>query len=366
MRSNYEEVCSIGDGGFGVVTKMRNIATGQIVAMKRMKQKTQSFAECLELKEVKSLRKIKHENVVKLVEVFREKSDGTLYLAFEHCDGNLYKLISTRKSPIPEPVIRNILFQLLSGVDAIHKAGFFHRDLKPENVLFVGDTLKIIDFGLAREIRSKPPYTNYVGTRYYRAPEILLHHDFYNTPVDIWALGCIMAELYLQKPLFPGTSETDEIYKICAVLGPPTEQNFPEGYKLAQKLGIRFQNTTGTGLNSLLPDISAEGLDLLKKMLTLDPHKRPSAKQALNHPFFQGKQRTISQMDIETPRSPLQSPHTNATPQKELPHSGHAVRNSGNFSRLDYSKKAIDQLQPSRPIDYDQFQQEEDDIFDGI
>ena len=121
MRSNYEEICSIGDGGFGIVTKMRNKVTNQVVAMKRMKQKTQSFAECLELKEVKSLRKVRHENVVKLVEVFREKSDGTLFLAFEHCDANLYKIISQREEPLPESVIRNILFQLLSGDKCIRK-----------------------------------------------------------------------------------------------------------------------------------------------------------------------------------------------------------------------------------------------------
>ena len=293
MKGNYDEICSIGDGGFGVVTKMKSRATGQIVAVKRMKQKTQSFAECLEQKEVKSLRKIKNKNIVRLIEVFREKSDGTLYLVFEHCESNLYKLIINREGPIPEPVIRNILFQLLSGVEAIHKAGFFHRDLKPENILFQGDTLKTIDFGLAKEIRSKPSYTNYVWTRYYRAPEILLHHDFYNTPVDIWAVGCIAAELYLKKPLFPGTSETDEVYKICNVLGPPSESNYPDGYKLAQKLGIGLQNTAGCGLSSILTMTSPEGLDLIKMLLTLDSHKRPSVKQALAHPFFQNKQRTI-------------------------------------------------------------------------
>ena len=366
MRSNYEDICGIGDGGFGVVTKMKNKVTGQIVAMKKMKQKTQSFAECLELKEVKSLRKIKHENVVKLIEVFREKSDGTLYLAFEHCDGNLYKLISSRDDPLPEPVIRNILFQLVSGVEAIHKAGFFHRDLKPENILFSGDTLKIIDFGLAREIRSRPPYTTYVGTRYYRAPEILLHHDFYNTPVDIWAVGCIAAELYLKKPLFPGTSETDEIYKICSVLGAPSESTYPEGYKLAQKMGIRFQTTVGSGL--IIPGACPEALDLIKKMLSLDPHKRPSAKQVLAHPFFEGKQRTISQMDIETPRSPVLSPHVVA-PKPETPQSERQAQNrtSGNFSKLDFSRRALDSLEPNHPIDYDQFtEQPEDDLFDGL
>ena len=103
-------------------------------------------------------------------------------------------------------------------------AGYFHRDLKPENLLCSGpECVKIADFGLARETRSRPPYTDYVSTRWYRAPEVLLRSTNYNSPIDIWAMGCIMAELYTLRPLFPGSSEIDEIFKICAVLGTPTK-----------------------------------------------------------------------------------------------------------------------------------------------
>lgn len=110
----------------------------------------------------------------------------------------------------------------MQGLAYCHKQGFFHRDLKPENLLVNNDQIKIADFGLAREIRSRPPYTDYVATRWYRAPELLLRSTIYSSPVDIFAMGCIMAELYLLKPIFPGNSEADQLYKICAILGSPS------------------------------------------------------------------------------------------------------------------------------------------------
>lgn len=101
---------------------------------------------------------------------------------------------------------RNIVFQVAEGLAHMHRNGFFHRDLKPENLLTYNNAVKICDFGLAREVRSQPPYTEYVSTRWYRAPELLLRSRNYNSPVDVFALGCIMAELYMQAPLFPGSS----------------------------------------------------------------------------------------------------------------------------------------------------------------
>jgi len=113
----------------------------------------------------------------------------------------------------------------------MHRHGFFHRDMKPENLLCCGPELvKIADFGLARETRSRPPYTDYVSTRWYRAPEVLLHSINYSTPIDLWAVGCIMAELYTFRPLFPGTSEIDQIFKICSVLGTPDKVYLPAVY----------------------------------------------------------------------------------------------------------------------------------------
>ena len=127
------------------------------------------------------------------------------------------------------------MYQTFQALAYCHKQGFFHRDLKPENLLVntANEQVKLADFGLAREIRSRPPYTDYVSTRWYRAPELLLRSQNYNSPIDIFACGAIMAELYLLRPLWPGNSEVDQLYKICATLGSPSQTEWADGYKLA-------------------------------------------------------------------------------------------------------------------------------------
>lgn len=136
-------------------------------------------------------------------------------------------VLNCREKPFAEPIIRNILYQILQGLSFMHKHGFFHRDIKPENLLCNGpDLIKIADFGLARETRSRPPYTDYVSTRWYRAPEVLLRSTQYSSPIDIWAVGCIMAEMYTLQPLFPGRSEIDQIFRVCSVLGTPDKVSF--------------------------------------------------------------------------------------------------------------------------------------------
>lgn len=116
------------------------------------------------------------------------------------------------------------MYQIMLGLNYMHKHGFFHRDLKPENLLCNGpDVIKIADFGLARETRSRPPYTDYVSTRWYRAPEVLLRATNYSSPIDLWAVGCIMVEIYSLQPLFPGRSEIDQIFRICSILGTPSK-----------------------------------------------------------------------------------------------------------------------------------------------
>ena len=147
----------------------------------------------MQLREVQSLRKLSHPNIVKLKEVIRE--NDCLYFVFEFLELNLYQMCKERDKLLSESKVRNMIYQMLQALVYIHKHGFFHRDMKPENILVSGNTLKIADFGLAREIRSKPPYTDYVSTRWYRAPEVLLRAPHYSAPIDMWAIGTIIAEL---------------------------------------------------------------------------------------------------------------------------------------------------------------------------
>ncbi|XP_040000174.1 serine/threonine-protein kinase MAK-like isoform X2 [Xiphias gladius] len=283
--NRYTTLKQLGDGTYGSVLLGKSNETGELVAIKRMKRKFYSWDECLNLREVKSLKKLNHANVVKLKEVIRE--NDYLYFVFEYMKENLYQLMKGRNKLFPESVVRNMAFQILQGLSFIHKHGYFHRDMKPENLLCMGPELvKIADFGLAREIRSQPPYTDYVSTRWYRAPEVLLKSNSYSSPIDIWAMGCIMAELYTLRPLFPGNSEVDEIFKICQVLGTLKKSDWPDGYNLAVSMNFRFPKCVPTSLRSLIPNASDEAIALMKDMLQWDPEKRPSAVQALRYPYF--------------------------------------------------------------------------------
>ncbi|XP_006864154.1 PREDICTED: serine/threonine-protein kinase MAK [Chrysochloris asiatica] len=284
--NRYTTMRQLGDGTYGSVLMGKSNESGELVAIKRMKRKFYSWDECMNLREVKSLKKLNHANVIKLKEVIRENDH--LYFVFEYMKENLYQLMKDRNKLFPESVIRNIMYQILQGLAFIHKHGFFHRDMKPENLLCMGPELvKIADFGLARELRSQPPYTDYVSTRWYRAPEVLLRSSIYSSPIDVWAVGSIMAELYTLRPLFPGTSEVDEIFKICQVLGTPKKSDWPEGYQLASSMNFRFPQCVPINLKTLIPNASSEALQLMTHMLNWDPKKRPTASQALKHPYFQ-------------------------------------------------------------------------------
>ncbi|XP_034668954.1 serine/threonine-protein kinase dyf-5 isoform X1 [Drosophila subobscura] len=288
--NRYITLTQLGDGTYGTVVLGQRKDTGEKVAIKRMKRKYYSWEEAMNLREVKSLKKLSHPNIVKLKEVIRE--NDTLYFVFEYMKENLYQMIKDRDTHLPEPELKSILFQVLTGLAFMHRHGFFHRDLKPENLLCSGpELIKIADFGLAREIRSRPPFTDYVSTRWYRAPEVLLHSTNYGSTIDLWAMGCIMAELYTFRPLFPGSSEVDQLFKICSVLGTPEKGDWPDGYRLASMIHFRYPDCIKVPLSSVVSRCSQNGLDLLEDMLAYDPDKRPTAQQSLKYPYFHSLKR---------------------------------------------------------------------------
>ncbi|GAA0179962.1 non-receptor serine/threonine protein kinase [Lithospermum erythrorhizon] len=281
----YKIIKEVGNGTFGTVWRALNKHTGEVVAIKKMKKKYYSWEECISLREVKSLRKMNHPNIVKLKEVIRE--NDILYFVFEYMEYNLYHLMKGKAKPFTEVEVRNWCYQVFQGLSYMHQRGYFHRDLKPENLLVSKDVIKIADFGLAREINSKPPYTEYVSTRWYRAPEVLLQSPIYNAAVDMWAMGAIMAELFTLRPLFPGSSEADEIYKICSVLGTPSRTEWAEGLELANVINYQFPQVAGLHFSSLMPSASNDAVNLIMSLCSWDPCKRPTAMEALQHPFFQ-------------------------------------------------------------------------------
>lgn len=305
---DYEILNKIGDGTFGTVylcrrrqktTQQDNVGTSsrndsdpvstqrnELVAIKKMKKRYYNWEDCMRLREVRALKKLNHKNIVLLKEVIRENNH--LYLVFEHMEENLYQLIRNQTIPFLESSIKQILLQVINGLAYIHKHGFFHRDIKPENLLCRNgqNSIKIADFGLSRELDSQPPFTDYVSTRWYRAPELLLHSTNYNWTVDIWAVGCIAAELYTLKPMFPGRSEIDQIFKICQVLGNPNVIDWSEGQQLASMIQFNFPNLVPLNLVDILSGCSQTGIHLIKSMLQWIPFERPSAREILNQSFF--------------------------------------------------------------------------------
>ncbi|XP_010706105.1 serine/threonine-protein kinase ICK isoform X1 [Meleagris gallopavo] len=339
--NRYTTIRQLGDGTYGSVLLGRSIESGELIAIKKMKRKFYSWEECMNLREVKSLKKLNHANVVKLKEVIRENDH--LYFVFEYMKENLYQLMKERNKLFPEATVRNIMYQILQGLAFIHKHGFFHRDLKPENLLCMGPELvKIADFGLAREIRSRPPYTDYVSTRWYRAPEVLLRSTSYSSPIDIWAVGCIMAEVYTLRPLFPGASEIDTIFKICQVLGTPKKNDWPEGYQLSSSMNFRWPQCVPNNLKTLIPNASSEAVQLMRDMLQWDPKKRPTASQALRYPYFQvGHALGLQELTRPKELHDKSSLHIKPVPPAQPPSKSHARISSRPFQQSQTSQHLV-------------------------
>ena len=306
---DYEIIERIGGGSFADVYKAKEKSTGEFVAIKTLKKKYKKWEDCLVLRECKSLQQLLDDSlsdqkginhIIKLKRIIFINKTGTLNLVFEYMKQDLLELMKSKEpNHLDESQIKDIIYQILLGLSHMHKYGFFHRDMKPENLLINEKVVKIADFGLAREIRSIPPYTEYVSTRYYRAPECILKSTNYNSPVDIWAIGCIMAEMYMHpQPLFCGQNEKEVLIKICSILGTPNYDTWSEGIQQANLVGIKFPNNSGTDLSNIIPKASPKAIDIMKQMLQWNPNSRPTASNLLNHPFFLNENENISNINI--------------------------------------------------------------------
>ncbi|EME89788.1 serine/threonine protein kinase, CMGC family [Pseudocercospora fijiensis CIRAD86] len=333
LEDKFEIMKDIGDGSFGSVTLGRTRAAGAhivrrgtLVAIKTMKKTFENFSQCMELREVIFLKSLpNHPHLVPAYDIFLDPLSKKLHIAMEYMDGNLYQLMKARDhKPLDCSSVKSILFQIMGGLDHIHEHNFFHRDIKPENILVstsAPDTgnafkrysqlvtppatppaysIKIADFGLARETHSRVPYTTYVSTRWYRAPEVLLRAGEYSAPVDIWAVGAMAVEIATLKPLFPGGNEVDQVWRVCEIMGSPGAWvnkhgqkvgggEWKEGIKLAQKLGFSFPKMAPHSLETVLPapQWPASLAHFVTWCLMWDPRVRPTSRQALEHEFFQ-------------------------------------------------------------------------------
>lgn len=283
----YQKLEKVGEGTYGVVYKARCKETNQLVALKKVRLEAEDEGvPSTSIREISLLRELPHPNIVTLHDVVHQ--DAKLYLVFEFLDKDLKKYMdAVGKKKMHHMLIKSYMHQLMQGIAFCHQHRVLHRDLKPQNLLIDSKgVLKIADFGLARAfgvpIRT---YTHEVVTLWYRAPEILLGGRQYGTAVDMWSIGCIFAEMVNGTPLFPGDSEIDELFKIFKMLGTPTEDTWP-GVGSFKDYKSTFPQWTGDGLEKVCPDLDADGIDLLKKLLVYEPGQRLSAQKALNHPYF--------------------------------------------------------------------------------
>ncbi|KAI8107559.1 hypothetical protein M9434_004496 [Picochlorum sp. BPE23] len=284
----YQREDKIGEGTYGVVFKGRDKVTGKVLALKQIRlEQDEEGVPSTAIREISLLKDLRHQNVVALLDVVHE--DGKLHLIFEYLDSDLKKHMDASPSEYHRPfLIKKYLYQMLSGIAHCHSHRILHRDLKPQNLLIDknSNTLKLADFGLARAFGIPVrQYTREVITLWYRAPEILLGSKQYSTPVDLWSIGCIFAEMAMQKPLFPGDSEIDELFKIFQVLGTPNEVVFPGVTSLPEYNDV-FPKWRPQNLADVVPTLCPAGIDLLGKLLQYSPTRRIGAKAAMEHEYF--------------------------------------------------------------------------------
>ena len=312
--NKYEVLGVVGEGAYGVVLRCRNKESGEIVAIKKFKESDDDeVLRKTTLREVKILRMLRHNNVVSLTEAFRRKTK--LYLVFEYVDKNLLEVLEEQPQGLDPESVRSYTLQLVHAIHWCHSNEVIHRDIKPENLLINirTKTLKLCDFGFARIIspNNTQELTDYVATRWYnlylfthsqayflkyyftfryRAPELLLGSTSYGFGVDMWAIGCIMGEISDGQPIFPGESEVDQLYIVQKIIGPLTAEHVELFMANPRFAGLKFPDMSKpeTLQKKYMGKLSKRALAIMKSLLSMDPHERPSAAECLKDIYFEG------------------------------------------------------------------------------
>ncbi|KAJ1924078.1 negative regulator of the PHO system [Tieghemiomyces parasiticus] len=288
--SRYKRSDKLGEGTYATVFKGEDTQTGAIVALKDIHYDPEEGTPSTAVREIALMKELRHENIVRLLHV--EQTENNLVMVFEFMDKDLKKYMDTMGAPgtgaLSPMTIRQFLYHLLQGLAFCHDRRVLHRDLKPQNLLISANgVLKLADFGLARSTGIPvTTFSNEVVTLWYRAPDVLLGSKNYDTTIDMWSVGCIFAEMYTGRPLFPGNNVDDQINRIFRVLGTPTVTSWPLMAELPNVQGKTFTPHQPVRLQEVLPMMDPLALDLLSRLLRYEPSMRMKAKDALSHPYF--------------------------------------------------------------------------------
>ncbi|GFN21070.1 negative regulator of the PHO system [Aspergillus tubingensis] len=316
--SSFQQLEKLGEGTYATVFKGRNRQTGELVALKEIHLDSEEGTPSTAIREISLMKELKHESIVSLYDVIH--TENKLMLVFEYMDKDLKKYMDTRadRGQLDQATIKSFMHQLLKGIAFCHENRVLHRDLKPQNLLInKKGQLKLGDFGLARAFGIPVnTFSNEVVTLWYRAPDVLLGSRTYNTSIDIWSAGCIMAELYTGRPLFPGTTNEDQLIKIFRLMGTPSERSWP-GISQLPEYKPNFHVYATQDLSLILPQIDPLGLDLLSRMLQLRPEMRISAQDALVHPWFRDLPQLQAQLQQQQQQQQMAGAYGGMVPQQQ-------------------------------------------------
>ncbi|KAM3717956.1 Cyclin-dependent kinase-like [Dirofilaria immitis] len=280
----YRKLKKIGEGSYGIVYKCCNKETGQIVAIKKFIESDDNPAtKKIALREIRILKNLKHPNLITLIKVF--KRNRKLHLVFEYCERTVLNELEKYPNGCPKIFIKQTIYQLLQAVQYCHAFNCIHRDIKPENILLTkNDVVKLADFGFARMINTYDFYTDYVGTRWYRSPGAVR----YGPPVDVWAVGCVFAEMITGEALWPGRSDIEQLYLIRKTMG-----EFQSRRKVLHRSNF-FIHSLSTPKSNIYENLTKRLntspiiIDFLYKCLDINPEKRWTCSELLQHDYFNG------------------------------------------------------------------------------